>query len=139
MPTLQKGGGPMCACGHTKGSHAPGECVGCTGPDCDRTTKSAGSELPKSPALTAQDCTCTGVGLRVMLARMLDQPVEHAPNCATVLPPSTLPFCHPVAPEGLDRVDLLAAMSGPNPHGGCPDAGCGPDCPARIYPRGAAE
>lgn len=22
----------------------------------------------------------------------------------------------------------------PDPHGGCPDAGCSPSCPARIYP-----
>lgn len=36
------------------------------------------------------------------------------------------------APSGLADVDLKAAMAEPNPHGGCPDAGCGPECPARI-------
>lgn len=27
-------GKPMCACGHTRSSHAVGECVGCTGREC---------------------------------------------------------------------------------------------------------
>lgn len=118
MPTLQKGGGPMCACGHTKSSHRPGECVGCTGPEC------------------GASCTCAGVGLRIKLAALTGT-FEHATGCKTNPSQNVRPdgACRAtvVAPEGLGQVDLMAAMSEPNPHAGCADAGCGPDCPARLY------
>ena len=54
-------------------------------------------------------CTCTGLGLRVMVARLTGRPVEHAPDCSARLarytemlalrtpPAGTRPLVFPVA------------------------------------------
>lgn len=49
----------------------------------------------------------------------------------------TLGGCMWCTEDGCDhgaRMAEAAQTLEPDPHGGCPDAGCSPSCPARIYP-----
>ena len=68
-----------------------------------------------------------GVWTEEEVAAINDRAEARAQEFANYVDPAPI-----VAPSWLGQVDVMTSMSNPDPHAGCPDAGCGPDCPARI-------